>query len=392
MEGRIVSSELQTREQLFEVMEQIAEEREAAWPVVQELLARTPEELQDVEIQESWRTAGFIQELTEAARKIGHSDPSRALVLQQLVAVVAMSIPCARYSSPVVSRLEGVAWRDICSIHMIQNNYDAAVHAADLAERSFGRDDVLAHDALRTKLFRAYLLAYSRRFDGALPLIEEVVSSFREFGDREFVARAEFARAMLEQQSGNFSAARDLYERILPVIRDANSLDVLGPLQHDLAIVYKELGQIPQALSSLEFARRIYEEIDIPVEKLDWILAQILMSNHDFVKALPILYRIRAVFLERKMRQDAGEVALDIVEVLIATDRYTEARTLTEQVVKEFVEAGLNEGAIIALAYLRDLLPAKKEARRAVQHVRSHLQDLRSEPSLVFLPLDEEPR
>ncbi len=74
---------------------------------------------------------------------------------------------------------------------------------------------------------------------------------------------------------------------------------------------------------------------------------------------------------------------------LIATGRYAEARALTEQVLKEFVVAGLNDSAITALAYLRDLLPTTREARRAVQHVRSHLEQLRSEPARVFLPLDE---
>lgn len=388
-EGKNVSSELETKEQLFDVMEQIAEEREAAWPVVQELLARKPEELHDIEIEDSWRTAGFVQELSETAARRWQSDPLRSLPLQQLALVLAVSIRQDAYPSLVRARLEGIAWKEIGRVHQIQNAYDAALCAYRAAEACFEREEALVHDAARAKLSCTLLLIYSNQIQDVSPLIEESTSFFRTFGDERFLAMAEFARAFFEQQRGELLAARATYKRILPTICEANDLDTLAPLYHNLGMVYRDLGNPADAVLALQHARQIWADIEMPVEKSDWALAGVLLMNGEFVKALAILRRLRDVFLARRMPQDAGEVALDIVETLIATDRYAEARALTEQVIKEFVSAGLNHSAITALSYLRDLLPTKKEARRAVQHVRSHLQQLRSEPARVFLPMDD---
>ena len=78
-----MSSRLATREALFDVMEQIAEERIAARPIVEELLSRG-DEVWDEEIPESWRTAGFVQELTAAGAAIVETNPKKSLSLAQL--------------------------------------------------------------------------------------------------------------------------------------------------------------------------------------------------------------------------------------------------------------------------------------------------------------------
>src|SRR5881397_4422373 len=52
-----MSTGLETKEQLFEVMEQIAAEREAARPIVENLLS-SGEPVDDIEIPGAWRTAG----------------------------------------------------------------------------------------------------------------------------------------------------------------------------------------------------------------------------------------------------------------------------------------------------------------------------------------------
>ena len=68
-----------------------------------------------------------------------------------------------------------------------------------------------------------------------------------------------------------------------------------------------------------------------------------------------MLQRTRADFLGRGMPEEAGLAGLDLVEALIATGKAAEVRNLTESVLGEFRAASLNERAITALAYLRDL-------------------------------------
>ena len=88
------------------------------------------------------------------------------------------------------------------------------------------------------------------------------------------------------------------------------------------------------------------------------------------------------------MPGEAGVVALDLVECLIALNRNDEARILVETVIGEFQRANLNDRAMTALDYLRELLP-KRASREAVRHVRGYVEKLRSEPGRVFLPLED---
>ena len=55
-----MSADISTREGLFAVMRQIAVEREAAKPLVAELIARE-EWPSDEDIPEQWKTAGFVE-------------------------------------------------------------------------------------------------------------------------------------------------------------------------------------------------------------------------------------------------------------------------------------------------------------------------------------------
>lgn len=385
-----MSSELQTREQLFAVMEQIAEEREAARPIVEELLTREPADLLDIEIPEEWRTAGFVQELSEAAGRLWQSNPLRSLPLQQIALSIAMSFSATTYPQPVQTRLEGIAWRQIGYVHLIQNAYDAAIVAIRAAEECFERDEILAYDAARTRLSHAYALVLMRRLDQTLQLIEQSISAFRTFGDDQFVARAQLAKAGVEQQRGNLQAAKAIYEKLLSAVPKIRDPETLGPVYHNLGLAFRDSGDLENAVVALERARDIFASVETPVERTDWILATVRLMMGEYDKALPVLYRVRNAFLTRGMPQDAGEVALDIVEALVASDQYAEARELTEQALKEFVAARLNDSAITALAYLRDLFPSRVGVRQAVQHVRSHLEQLRSEPLRVFVPIRDE--
>jgi hypothetical protein len=125
------------------------------------------------------------------------------------------------------------------------------------------------------------------------------------------------------------------------------------------------------------------------ITRNDWVLARVLMTNGSFMKALPMLRRVRADFLTRQMPAEAGLAALDLAEALIAMNHAEEARAMAEQALDEFRAARLNERAITALAYLRDLLPATSKPARAIRHVRGYLAQLQEEPARLFLPLEE---
>lgn len=386
-----MSTQLDTRESLFATMRQIAAEREAARPIVEELVAGGGEGGFDAEIPRSWRTAGFVHELTTAAARILETDARRSLLLEQLSLAVITAIPPGTYPAPTQMYLEGLTWKEIAAAQRYLGLHDAAQRAYGSAEGSFLSERALIHDWAATKLLRAYSMTFMRRHDEALELIDQATALLRSFGDERRILRSEVVKGNVHQFRGEFEVARAKYERLLTAPELSDDLHTLGVLYNNLAAACAILGRNSEAVSALEHARAIFTDLDMPaeVDRTGWVLANVLLKTGEFPKAVVLLGRLRDSFLARQLPEDAGLVGLDLVEGLIAMERVEEARALTEQVVNEFRRAQLNAQAIRALAYLRDLLPRSPQPRRAVRHVRSYLEKLQSEPELLFLPLED---
>ena len=77
-----------------------------------------------------------------------------------------------------------------------------------------------------------------------------------------------------------------------------------------------------------------------------------------------------------------------MVDALVATNNRAAALQLTETVLAEFRAANLDR-AIVALAYLRDLLREHPAPAASIRHVRTFVAELRRDPARVFLPLPE---
>lgn len=374
-----------TKEELFALMEQIAEEREAARPVV-EKLASGEEPIEDIEIAEGWRTRGFVHELSLAAARISEAQPTRSRLLQQ-IALSAVFQTAGEETDVVAQYLRGVAWRELGFVHYFQGGYEAASRAYASAHEIFVRTAVLSHEEARTSLSEAGCLLWSRQFEKAAKATENAAVVFAAFGDKRRVAMSEVERAVLDQVRGNLEAARQRYERILPDIDDC---DTLARVHNNLGAACADLGDSAMAALHYQKSRALHEELGntLLVNKVDWGLGRVLVTLRKFEQAERIFTRLREVFLVQELPEDAGEVALDLVEILVATNRLDDARVLTESVIDEYRRANLVQPAIIALGYLRDLLGATQHAQQAVKHVRSFVAQLRTDPHLLFLPLE----
>lgn len=384
-----MSSRLATREALFDVMEQIAEERIAARPIVQELLSRG-DEVWDEEIPESWRTAGFVQELTAAGAAILETDPSRCFNFTQLALAVASSIPRETYPSPVQEFVEGRAWKEIGLTHRYQSSYESALRAYDAAHRAFAQESALVHEQARAQFGRATVFIFAERYDDAIELLTRVSEVFSGFGDERFLIYCEIAKAAVCYYRGDFQNAATRHRELIPRLEEVapEDLHAIGVLYANLGHCLATLGNVAEALPALQRAREIFGTLDMPseVDGADYGLARVLLSTGEFEKALPLLQRLREAYLKRQMPENAGSVALHIVDALVATGRREEALQLTEQVLNEFVRANLNHDAITALGYLRDLLPVSTQPRMVVSQVRSYVERLRRGRAHLFLP------
>jgi tetratricopeptide (TPR) repeat protein len=375
---------------LSRTVEKITAEREAASPTVERLRTADMNALWDEELPASWRTAGFVQELTAAAADMLEKDARRSLELAQLAQAISTSIPSHAYPPTVFAQVEGNAWKEIGTAHRYLSEFDAALRAYDAAQRAFERSGALGHDVAIIQLARAVVLSELRKHDEALALIEESTPVFDSFADQRRLTQAALLKGMIHQRRGHLQAARATYEELLAA-RPSEDLHTIGATYQNLGQVYADLGDNGTAVTALQHARELFSALEMPAEvvRADWALAKVLLSTGSFMKALPILRRVRGDFLKRQMTTEAGMAALDLAEALIALNQVNEAQLIAEQALNEFRAAKLNERAITALAYLHDLLSTTSKPSSAIRHVRGYLERLEDEPARLFLPLEE---
>src|SRR5437867_977603 len=379
----------ETRETFLRTIEQLTAERHAAHPIVEALRPKLSG-IWDEEIPQSWRTAGFVQELASAASDVLESDPRESLSLAQLALAVATSIPTGTYPTPVQAQIEGTAWREIGTAHRYLSEYDAALRAYDAAQRSFGSASSLAHEAAVVDFARAIILAEERHQE-ALDLLTVVESQFRSFGDETRVVKVGLLQGNICFFQGRLKEARATYEKALEEV-SLEDLHTRAMLYLNLGQTMINLGDMNKGVLMLHHARQLLTDLGMSVEvnRTEWNLARVLVANGAFAKASSMLERARDFFLDKGIPEDAGLVGLELADVLIATGQGARGREIIVRVLAEFTNAKLNTGALSALAYLRDVLLTTRQPQRAVRHVRQYLDDLRTEPARLFLPPPED--
>jgi tetratricopeptide (TPR) repeat protein len=377
------------RDAFLQTIARLTAERAAARDIVASLRA-SDTDVWDWEIPEHWRTAGFVQELTSTASDTLESNPRESLACAQLGLAIATSIPTGTYPSPVQAQIEGAAWKEIGTAHRYLSEYDAAFRAYDAAQRAYRTVDSLQHDDAVIDFARAIVLSDVGRYDEALELLASVEPMLRGFEDRGRIVKVRLLVGTIYFQQQRLEDAREVYRRTLTEI-PFDDLHTRAMLYSNLGQVTAEIGDVSNAVLLLNDARQLLAalEMEAEVARTEWALGRILLQTGEHAKAAAMFEKVRKIFLSKTMVEEAGLAGLDIADARIASGRQSDARSVIENVVAEFTSANLNQRAITALAYLRDVLPTASKPERAVRHVRQYLEDLRSEPARLFLPLPE---
>ena len=290
--------------------------------------------------------------------------------------------------------IEGRAWKEIALADRYQNSYEAATRAYEAAYSTFCQESALAHEQTRAQFGHGTVLVATAKYEDAIELLARVAEVFREYGDERNIINCEITRAAISYYRGDSERAAAKHLELIPRLEEAAPEDLFtrGLLYQNAGHSLASLGKSAEAVTAFQRAREIFTTLSMPseVDGTDYGLARVLLTDGDFEKALPLLYRLREAYLRRGRPGNAGWVALHIVDALVATGRREEALRLTEQVLTEFVRANLNDDAITALGYLRDLLPVTAQPRQTVSQVRSYVERLRTEAARVFIPLDPE--
>jgi len=372
---------------IIRVARQLERERMEAKPVVDEL-RHSIQDRWDSDVPAAWKTVGFVHELTAAASDLTERDARTSAALAQFAIVVITGIPEDAYPAAVRLEAEATAWKELASAHRYVSEYEAAIRALNAADRCLGKAPALGYDRAVLQFARALVFSDMQRFDEADALLFETVRAFAAFDDRRRLGQCLLLKGMIEQRRGLLVEACMTYDETIVVIRDTGDLHSLASVYNNLAQARIALGHTNAAVSALHDAFAIFSDLAMPAEiaRVRWVLGRVVLGSGQSRQAHDVLAEARMTFIGLRMPEEAGLTGLELAEACIALGRDDRARMIIEEVAADFVRAGLNDRALTALAYLRDVLPSGR-GREAVRHVRTYIEQLRHDPLRAFAPL-----
>ena len=371
----------------YERMAQVLDyERRIAIPVIRQLL--TMPSIPSRPHSQAWINAGMVFELADAVREAAGETPERRAQLAHLATVIAAALDD---TYPAITRAQcmATAWKEVANVRRYQNQYQAALEALDIADRAMDDQLANAHDKAILALVRATVYSDLRRSAEARRLLDDARSVFEGHAEQRLVGQCELLGGMIDHREGKPGDAVLAYRRALAAARRAGDTRTAAHAYINLGVAEAERGATNAAMDALQQALAILKELGARVEiaRANWGVALALLTAGKYETAIPIFRSARASFLALGLAEEAGLAGVELAEAYLGVERPTAASRLILVVVDEFRQARLNERALEALTYLREL--GLEASPKAVRHVYSYLVRLREEPTLLFRRPDE---
>ncbi|HJQ38044.1 MAG TPA: tetratricopeptide repeat protein [Thermoanaerobaculia bacterium] len=339
----------------------------------------------DIPMPPAWLTLGMVDRLCDAARTELMRSPRKSRSLAQLAVAIAEGLSDS-YPRIMRAQFAAHAWKTLSNAYRIASRYEASVAALDEADRRIADEPVLAYDRAVLALARGVVLSEMGRWDDALHLLDAAQETFAEYQDARQVAQCDLAVGMTLHSLGRIAEARQAYMRVIKPARAAGDLHTAAAAYNNLGRAASDAGNLSAAVDALQQARAIFRELDMPAEiaRTSWSIGVAELTASHFESAIPILRAVRQELLKLGMPEEAGLAGVDLIEALLATDHRSAARELAVVIADEFRAADLNERALQALSYLREMADAATPA--VAHHVGSYLRRLKEQPALLFAP------
>ena len=372
-----------------ETARRLQREREESADVVARVLRETPpEEWPRLATRTDLRNSGALNRLEAEVSALLEKEPRHALLLSDLAASIAETLPPDSYPAVVLAQLRAHAWKDRAQALAYIGRYPEALEALDRAEQqlAFGS---LTHDRAIVRYVRALTLQKVNRFEESRELLAECSGVFRDHGDDRRYLYCGIGEALLLDRTERYREAYDTLIPLLEVARNSGDVESEARIQSNLAHAAVYLGDLQAANIHLSEAIARFVDLGKRVEAIRTELAggRLLLARGQMRLGIQRLYEARRSFLMHDMVEEAGLSGLEIVEALLQNGSTKDAARLAKEILIEFRHKAFNDRALSALAYLSDAAHASRASAATARYVRGFIDSLRENPTREFVAL-----
>jgi len=332
-----------------------------------------------------WRTAGIVRKLIAATDRAIDLMPADAVEITRMAVEIAEGLVAENYPTTYVTRLRFSAFLERAYALMCTGAYAEAMGAlalADAFEPAIGSE----FDRARLDLVRVLVYRTLERRDEALLIAHSAARVFEEYDDFGRNAAARSAEAIILYHARRYREAVAIHAaladdpRVDPRWR-ASSL-------HNAALCYREMGAFDDSIRYTMQAIDAFDRQEMVSHRVKsrWNLARLLAAQQRHADAVKILPEIQDEFRDLGMEIDVALVAVDMAESLLALDRVAEIPDACKVAIDYFRSAnlGYTEGALTALATLREAAARSTLTITDVRELRVYFERLPKAPHLIF--------
>jgi tetratricopeptide (TPR) repeat protein len=371
---------------LEERLVEIAEQRETAPPLVEELIALERARRRVAAKSQRFHTMAVCEALMERAFEEGFLRAGRALELTELALELSLRLDEAVCGRAVLHDLRAKAWGYLGNARRLCGDLEGASVALEMAARLLASGTADPLEEARILDFRASVLSDRGWFEEAAALLDEVIALCDEVRDSHRKGRALISQGLFTGYAGIHETAVVLLRRGLALINPQREPRLVLAAQHNLIGFLNDAGRCLEAQRLFELFRQSYAEFPDPwtAIRMRWLEGRIAAGLGHTDAAEIALRDVRSRFLAEGLGVDAALAMLDLATLYIEAGRTADLRALACEMLPIFVSRDVHQQAAFALAELQDDMEAGRVSAEGIEEIVSYLRRSRRNPLLAF--------
>jgi len=342
----------------------------------------------DVPNKPEYCTGGVARLLCKRANAMCTRKPLYALALAEAAVRISAELPDDSYPRKTIHELRGEAWKEQANALCTLGRFDEALEALTRAQDEYTQLPHLGLGIVAVTYVRAFILAEQEQLDTAGQLARQSAEAAQHLGSTDRWMRALHLQAEIRFRRGDVLGAIELFTAVLRYGEGTNDNEWIAREARALGICHIESMNPTEARRNLSVSLRLFTEMRSAVEmtRTRWAIARLIFLEGNPDDAIHRLHIVVEELTSEGLLTDAALAAVHLAEMLHAIGRTREIPKLLGGVAQTFISAGKLNGALAALAYLKETSTAGTMTPAIFSYVRQFIARAERQPTLLFAP------